>query len=286
MYFGLVGYPVKHSVSPAMHNAAFKQLGIDAVYLAFEVKPNEVDKAIFGAKALGFKGLNITIPHKEKALEFVKPDSLAARIGAINTIDLETMKGYNTDAYGALKALESSRVNVEGKNILIVGAGGAARAIAFALIEKSLVVISNRTEQRGLKLVEELRRYGESIFIPYNEIEKLEGKIDVIVNATPLGMKGFESKPPLPHSLIRDVVVFDTVYNPMETELIKLARKRKCKVVYGIDMLVYQGAKAFEIWTGKKAPVEVMKKAAINSLTLNSTSFISTSTNGHFPPLS
>ncbi|RLI76557.1 shikimate dehydrogenase [Archaeoglobales archaeon] len=267
MYFGLIGYPVKHSVSPAMHNAAFKQLGLDAIYLAFEVNPGEVKEAVIGAKALGFKGLNVTIPHKEKVLEFVKPNELAARIGAANTIDLENMKGYNTDAYGALKALEVNEVDVEGKNVLIVGAGGAARAIAFALIEKALVIISNRTEQRGLKLVEELRRYGESIFIPYSELEKLKN-VDVIINATPLGMRGFEGKLPLPQGLVRNVVVFDTVYNPMETELIKLAKKRGCKIVYGIDMLVYQGAKAFEIWTGKKAPVEAMKKAAIESLIL------------------
>ena len=266
IYFGLIGYPVKHSVSPAMHNAAFKRLGIDAIYLAFEVKPNEVKEAVFGAKALGFKGLNVTIPHKERVLEFVEPDKLAARIGAVNTIDLENMKGYNTDAYGALKALEVNGVDIEGKNVFIVGAGGAPIAIAFALIEKSLVIVSNRTEQRGLKLVEELRRYGESVFIPYSELEKLEGKIDIVINATPLGMKGFEGKLPLPQGLIRDVVVFDTVYNPMETELIKLAKKRGCKVVYGIDMLVYQGAKAFEIWMGKKAPIEVMKEAAIQNL--------------------
>ena len=266
MYFGLIGYPVKHSVSPAMHNAAFEHLGIDAIYLAFEVKPNEVKEAVFGAKALGFKGLNVTIPHKEKVLEFVKPDVLAARIGAVNTIDLENMKGYNTDAYGALRALEVNGVNFEGKNILIVGAGGAARAIAFALIEKSFVIVSNRTEQRGLKLVEDLRKYGKCLFIPYDELEKLEGKVDIVINATPLGMKGFESKLPLPQNLIRDVVVFDTVYNPMETELIKLAKKRGCKVVYGIDMLVYQGAKAFEIWIGKNAPIEIMKEAAIQNL--------------------
>ena len=266
MYFGLIGYPIKHSVSPAMHNAAFKKLKIDATYLSFEVKPNDLSNAIFGAKALGFKGLNVTIPYKEEVLKFVKPDKIAAKIGAVNTIDLETMKGYNTDAYGALKALEVNGVSVEGKNILIVGAGGAARAIAFALIEKALVIITNRTEQRGLKLVEELRKYGESIFIPYNEVKKLEGKVDIIINATPLGMKGFEGKLPLPSNLIKDAVVFDTVYNPMDTELIKLAKERGCKVVYGIDMLVYQGAKAFEIWTNKKAPVDVMKKAAIEAL--------------------
>jgi len=266
-YFGIIGYPIGHSVSPAMHNAAFKHLGLDAIYLKFEVKPENLRDAIFGAKALGFKGINVTIPRKEAVLNFVKPVGIAKQIGAVNTIDIPKLEGYNTDAYGALKALESAGVEVEGKVALVVGAGGAGRAIAFILAEKgATVIVSNRTESRGLKLAEDVRKVGDCIFYPYDKLEDLRGKIDIIINATPLGMKGFEQKLPVPESIIEDVVVFDTVYNPLETLLIRTAKKKGCKVVYGIDMLVYQGAEAFKIWTGLDAPIDVMKKAALEAL--------------------
>ncbi|HIP62695.1 MAG TPA: shikimate dehydrogenase [Archaeoglobus profundus] len=266
-YYGVIGYPIKHSVSPDMHNAAFRHLGIDAIYLKFEVKPDKLKDAIFGARALGFKGFNVTIPYKEEVLKYVKPVGIASKIGAINTIHLQKLEGYNTDAYGALKALENAGIDVEGKIVLVVGAGGAGRAISFILAEKgATVIVTNRTESRGLKLAEDVRKVGECLFYPYDKLEDLKGKIDIIVNATPLGMKGFEQKLPVPECLVEKVIVFDTVYNPLETPLIKLAKKRGCKVVYGIDMLVYQGAEAFKIWTGMDAPIDVMKNAAIEAL--------------------
>ncbi len=265
--FGIIGYPIGHSVSPAMHNAAFRHLGIDAIYLKFEVKPENLRDAIFGAKALGFVGLNVTIPYKEEVLKFVRPVGIAELIRAVNTVVVQELEGYNTDAYGAMKALESAGVDVEGKVALIVGAGGAGRAIAFALAERGAkVIVTNRTESRGLKLAEEVKRVGECSFHPYDRLEELKGRLDLIVNATPLGMKGFEQKLPVPESLLEDVVVFDTVYNPLETPLIKKAKERGCKVVYGIDMLVHQGAEAFRIWTGIDPPVNVMKKAALSAL--------------------
>ncbi len=269
-YFGIIGYPIGHSVSPAMHNAAFKHLGLEAIYLKFEVKPEDLRDAIFGAKALGFKGFNVTIPHKEAVLEFVRPVGIAKQIGAVNTIDIPKLEGYNTDAYGALKALESAGVDVEGKVALVVGAGGAGRAIAFILADKgATVIVTNRTESRGLRLAEDVRKVGECIFHPYNRLGELKGRIDIIINATPLGMKGFEQKLPIPEILLdRNVVVFDTVYNPLETLLIKTAKKKGCKVVYGIDMLVYQGAEAFRIWTGLEPPIDIMKEAALSALGL------------------
>jgi len=268
LYFGIIGHPIKHSASPAMHNAVFKHLGLDATYLAFDVKPENLRDAIFGAKALGFIGLNVTIPHKEAVLEFVEPMDLAKKIRAVNTIDVQNLKGYNTDAYGALKALNNAGVDVEGKNVLIVGAGGAARAIAFALAEnKATIVITNRTESRGLKLAEDVRKVGDCIFLPMDRLEELKGNVDVIINCTPLGMKDFEQKLPVPESLVENVVVFDTVYNPIETPLIKLAKQRGCKVVYGLDMLVYQGAEALKIWLDIEPPIDVMRKAVIDFLT-------------------
>ncbi len=267
LYFGIIGYPIGHSASPAMHDSAFKALGIDAIYLKFEVKPEELKDAIYGAKALGFKGFNVTIPHKEAVLEYVKPVGIAKRIGAVNTIKFPELEGYNTDAIGAMRALESAGVEVDGKVALVVGAGGAGRAIAFALADRGCtVIVTNRTESRGLKLAEDVRKVGGCIFHPYDRLEELAGNLDIIVNATPLGMKGFESKLPVPESLIKDVIVFDTVYNPLETPLIKLAKKRGCKVVYGIDMLVYQGAEAFKIWLGIDPPVDVMKRGALEAL--------------------
>ena len=266
--YGVIGHPIKHSVSPAMHNAAFRAMKIDAVYASFDVKPEDLKKAIEGAKALGIKGLNVTIPHKEEVLKLAKPDELASRIGAANTLKFdEEILAYNTDAYGALKALENAGVGVSGKTVLIIGAGGAARAIAFALVgEGATVVVTNRTEQRGLKLVQDVRKYGECVFVPMSELEKL--RFDILINATPVGMSGYmPGKLPVDSKLIKEgIVVFDTVYNPMETALIRLAKMRGCRVVYGIDMLVHQGARAFEIWTGLSPPFDVMKKAALNAL--------------------
>ncbi|RUM34210.1 MAG: shikimate dehydrogenase [Archaeoglobus sp.] len=266
--YGVIGHPIKHSVSPAMHNAAFRAMGINAVYASFDVKPEDLKKAIEGAKALGIKGLNVTIPHKEEVLKLVNPDELASKIGAANTLKFDKdISAYNTDAYGALKALESAGVGVSGKTVLIIGAGGAARAIAFALVDRgATVAVTNRTEDRGIKLAQDVRKYGDCIFISTTELEKL--KFDILINATPVGMSGYmPGKLPVDGQLIKEgVVVFDTVYNPMETALIKLAKMRGCKVVYGIDMLVYQGVKAFEIWTGLTPPFDVMKRAALNAL--------------------
>ncbi len=268
LYLGVIGYPIKHSVSPAMHRAAMAELGLDGTYLAFEVEPTNLHQAVVGARALGFKGLNVTIPYKEEVLKFTKPEGYAARIGAANTIKLEDMTSYNTDVFGAVKAVEVAGVDVKGKTALVVGAGGAGKAVALALLELGAkVIITNRTATRGLEAVEVLRKYGECTFHPYEKVADLRWKIDLIANATPLGMKGFAANLPVPEDVIEGVsAVFDTVYNPLETPLVKAAKKRGCGIIQGLDMLVYQGAKAFEIWTGLEAPVDVMKKAAISAL--------------------
>ena len=263
---GVIGHPIGHSASPIMHNTVFRKLGMDAIYLPFDVKPEELRDAIFGAKALGFKGLNVTIPHKEEVTKYVKPLGLAEKIGAVNTIDVQSLEGYNTDAVGALRTLEYYNVDYEGKVVLIVGAGGVARAIAFALAGRSTLIVTNRTQSRGLNLVEDVRKYGDCIFYPYEKVDELKGKFDIIVNCTPLGMRGFEEKLPVPESLIENVTVFDTVYNPIETPLIKIAKRRGCRVVYGLDMLVYQGAESFKVWFGFDPPIQVMRDAVINFL--------------------
>lgn len=264
-YFGVIGYPIGHSLSPVMHNAAFEHLSMNATYHSFEVRPERLEDAVKGASALGFTGLNVTIPFKESVLTYVEVKGVAQKIRAVNTIDLKKMEGYNTDAYGAVKALEEAGVEIEGKAVLIVGAGGAAKAIAFGLAEKDgRIVITNRTEKKGLELAEDVRKSGECFFQPFDRLEGLN--VDIIINTTPLGMKGFNQKLPVPESIIKDVVVFDTVYNPRNTPLITLARNNDCQVIYGINMLVHQGAEAFKIWTGMEPPVEVMREAALKRL--------------------
>lgn len=261
MYLGLIGYPLEHSVSPAMHEAALKSLDIQGCYLTFEVKPRDLKLAILGAKSLGFKGLNVTIPYKEAVLDFTKPTNEAAIVRASNTVDLEKMISYNTDVYGAEMALS----NVFGESALVIGAGGAGKAVSFALIKKGFnVFLSNRTAKRGKNVVKLLQKYGSCSFIPLDDLIKLRGKVDLIVNATPLGMKGFPRVVPMPLELLEEQpVVFDVVYNPIETPLIAHAKRVGCKIIYGIDMLVYQGAKSFEIWTGISPPISVMKKSAL-----------------------
>jgi shikimate dehydrogenase len=266
MYLGVVGYPIKHSVSPAMHNAALKRAGIEGIYLAFEVKPEMLEKAVIGAKALGFTGLNVTIPFKEEVAKFVRLEGHAAKLKAVNTVNLRNMVGYNTDVYGVKASF--SEVDVDGKVALVVGAGGAGKAASLALMELgATVVLTNRTESRGLETVEMLRKYGDCMFHLYTRVKELKGKIDILVNATPIGMKGFDQRLPVPEEILQPgMVVFDTVYNPLETPLIMKAKKVGCRVIYGIEMLVHQGTKAFEIWTGVRPDVNVMRKAALEAL--------------------
>ncbi|AGK61126.1 shikimate dehydrogenase [Archaeoglobus sulfaticallidus PM70-1] len=265
MKYCIIGYPLKHSVSPEMQNSAFRYYNMDAEYVKLEVNPEGFSEEIRIIEKR-FNGANVTIPFKEEVAKYYELVGDARAIRTANTIDFKKGLAYNTDVYGALKAIEPKFSIEEIKNIrvLVVGAGGAGKAVSYGLVKNGAVVlIHNRTESRALNLVEELRRFGRAIFIRREELEKVN--VDMVVNATPLGMHGFKNELPLPEKAIQGVV-FDTVYNPMETKLIRVAKEKGCDVVYGIDMLVYQGAKAFEIWTGKKAPVGVMRDAALKAL--------------------
>ena len=261
--FGIIGDPVEHSLSPVMHNAVFKKLGLDYVYLSFRVKKGEVKKAIEGAKALGFKGLNVTIPHKEDAFKHVVPMDDARYIEAVNTIHFSEkgVLGYNTDGAGAVKAMEMHDVRIKGTRFLLAGAGGAAKAVGYAIAKAGgIVIVTNRTASRGAELASYLRNFGDAIFYPVEKISELKGKIDVIINATPVGMDG--KGIPVPKSLIeRDIVVFDMVYSPKVTPLLKIAREEGCRIVHGIDMLVHQGAEALKIWLGISPPIDEMYRA-------------------------
>lgn len=270
---GIIGHPIKHSLSPVMHNVVFEKLKLNCVYLAFDVEKEKLGTTINSFGELNFLGLNATIPHKISVMKFLDKVSREARlIGAVNTIKFENGKafGFNTDGIGCVKALEESGVRIKNKNILILGAGGAARAIAFqCLLEGADVSISNRTRENALELKEDIKRkLGKEIgVVDFNmRKEDLKG-IDVIINATSIGMRPKTNSTPLNVSLLNpDIAVMDIVYNPIETKLLKDARRGGCKTVSGVGMLVHQGAESLRIWLGIKAPIEIMKKAVIGNL--------------------
>ncbi len=272
---GVIGDPVEHTLSPVMHNAAFEELNLDFVYLAFRVRREELREAIIGARSLDLQGLNVTMPHKNAVMRYLDEiDSTARSIGAVNTIlnDEGRLMGYNTDGIGALKALEENGITPNGKKLLLLGAGGAGKAIAFhAAREVEELVILNRTPQKAKKLAEVLRKEfnkkinGDALS---TEIMKEELRdADILVNATSVGMHPNIDQSLVPPSSLRpDLCVMDIIYTPLETKLAKDAKAIGAKVVSGIEMLFYQGAASFEIWTNHPAPVKVMKQAVLNKL--------------------
>ncbi|MBI2832332.1 MAG: shikimate dehydrogenase [Chloroflexi bacterium] len=265
---GIIGDPVEHSMSPAMHNAAFEKMGLDFVYVPFRVKREDVGKAIDGVRALNIRGLNVTIPHKVAVMPFLNElDPLAEKIGAVNTIvnDNGFLKGYNTDAAGFLQALLDKGVEPKGKNVLLLGAGGASRAISFVLAERGAnLVLLNRTLQKAKESADRLTEaFGREVraleLSHWNLVAELR-HADILVNATSVGMSPQQDETPVPPSLLTaSLTVCDIVYNPIKTRLLKEAEAAGAKTVDGVDMLVWQGAMAFEKWTGVKAPVEVMR---------------------------
>ncbi len=267
--YGIIGDPVAHSLSPVMHNAAFEKLGMDAVYLAFRVSKSELEDAIRGAKSLGISGLNVTIPLKEKALSFVDAEEVAKKIGAINTIDFSsgTPVGYNTDGIGSLRVLKETTGEIKGKNVLILGAGGAAKAISLYLDpEGAKVTIANRTKERAAQLASNLRN---ADFIGLGaELKKHINASDILINATSVGMHPNENATLVSADMMHpDLVVFDIVYNPMETKLLNEAKRAGVKkIVDGVKMLVYQGAASFKIWTKEEPPIKAMEKAVRDAM--------------------
>lgn len=260
--YGLLGNPVSHSLSPPMHEAAYRELGIDARYVTFEPDPGDLERAIEGADALGVRGLNVTIPFKRDVLSLVEPDELASRIGAVNTIDFgggsRGPTGHNTDAAGARRALERHDVSLDGGRAALVGAGGAARAIAFALADAGATVsIANRTAERAEELARAVpRASGHGL----GELDELLETADVLVNATSVGME--EDVSPIPtEALSAHLTVMDIVYRPLETRLLREASAAGAETIDGAWMLLYQGVEAFERWTGREAPAEAMNAA-------------------------
>jgi shikimate dehydrogenase len=271
----VIGDPVDHSLSPVMHNAAFQKLGLNLVYVAFKVTRNGLKDAISGARSLGLRGLNVTMPHKKAVMGYLdETDSTAEAIGAVNTIlnNEGKLVGYNTDGKGAMIALQENGIYPEEKKMLLLGAGGAAKAIAFqAAQEVEELVILNRTSEKATKLAELLyKKFGKKVKGGALSAEVLKEEMkttDILVNATPVGMNPDVNTSPVPSDLLRrDLCVMDILYNPLETKLVEDAKAVGAKVVLGLEMLLYQGAVSFEIWTNCPAPVDVMKKAALNKL--------------------
>lgn len=270
----IIGDPVDHSLSPVMHNAAFNELGLNLVYVAFTVTATELRDAVLGAKSLGIRGLNVTMPHKHEVMKYLdEVDVTAKSIGAVNTILNNNGKlvGYNTDGTGALGALQENGVCAEEKKLVLLGAGGAAKAIAHqAAQDVDELVILNRTEDKAKKLAESLQSGDAKVTGKALSLDVLKNELadaDILVNATSVGMHPNVNNSPVPSDLLRsDLCVMDIVYNPLNTRLLDDAKSAGAKVVSGVEMLIHQGAVTFEIWTNCPAPVDVMKNAALDEL--------------------
>jgi len=272
---GVIGDPIEHTLRPIMHNAAFEALKLDYVFLAFKVKPAEVGNAISGMRALTIHGLNVTMPHKSTVINYLDEiDQASKTIGSVNTIlnKAGRLFGFNTDGIGALKALRENGVEPRGKKVLLLGAGGAARAIAYTLAQEAdELVILNRTAKPATELTNLLKKaFNKKVIANALTPGTIKDNLvdsDVLINATSVGMKPNANQTPVaPEWLKADLAVMDIVYSPVETKLAKDAKAVGAKVVSGVEMLIYQGAASFEIWTSGKAPVEVMRKAALNHL--------------------
>ena len=273
--YGVIGDPIEHSLSPTLHNVAFKELKLDCAFLAFKVKTGEVESAIRGMRGLGIRGLNVTMPHKEAVIAYIdEVDSAAKFLGSVNTIlnDNSKLIGFSTDGIGALNALKENGVTLNGKKVLLLGGGGAAKTIAFALAKLvDELIILNRSPEKTTSLTKTVNReFNKQVsggLLAPGAIQKNIQNVDILINATSVGMHPNDE-----HSLVErqwlrpNLTVMDIVYNPLETKLAKDAKAVGAKVISGVEMLIYQGAASFEVWTGHKAPVEVMRKAALTKL--------------------
>jgi shikimate dehydrogenase len=259
--YGVIGNPVRYSLSPTIHNGAFKRLGWNAVYLAFEIE--NLEEALKGIRGLGVKGVSVTHPFKTEVISFLdKVEGLARKVKAVNTIVNRggRLIGYNTDCDGALKALEE-KINLKGKRTVLLGAGGAARAMGFGLKEKDCqLIITNRSRDRGEALTRELK----CPFLPMSSLARMkvgELEADVIINATSLGMYPRDGETPVPKRLLKKgMTIMDIVYEPLETRFLREAKEKGCMTINGLEMLVHQGAAQFEIWTGTRPEVGQIKK--------------------------
>lgn len=268
---GIIGWPITHSLSPVMHNAAFKHLGLDFCYVPFSVKEGYIELAIRSILALNIAGINVTIPYKESVLPYLSEISKEAKImGAVNTIKVvdNKLKGYNTDGIGFTASLKEAGYPVKGHSMLIFGGGGAAKAVVFQSAAEGAkeIIIANRTTDKAKLLKEQTEKYFPSVKIKaigigYNEIKGIINKVDIVVNTTSIGLRK-EDPSPVPKEFLHDgLFIYDLIYNPPETMLITNAKELGCSYINGLGMLLHQGAASFKLWTGIEPPLEVMRQS-------------------------
>jgi len=262
--YGIIGNPVRHSLSPVIHNGAFRRAGINAVYMAFEA--SHLEAAVAGIRGLGIRGVSVTMPFKTAILSLLdQVAGLAREVQSVNTVRNEAGRliGYNTDAQGAIEALET-KVRLPGKKVLLLGAGGAARAIAFGLKEKGCqVTIANRSLERGKRLAQEID--GDLRELPLPAEERIQA--DIVINATSVGMPPDEGQSPISYAQLRKgMLVMDIVYHPLRTKLLGEAEEKGCGVIDGLEMLARQGAAQFQIWTGREAAIEEIRRDLLRAL--------------------
>jgi shikimate dehydrogenase len=274
---GLIGWPVEHSLSPAMHNAAFNAMGLGWRYELLAVPPGQLGSALADLNAGDYGGANVTVPHKSAVMAYLDEiDAVARSIGAVNTISVQGKRllGHNTDAPGFVSALREAGLEPSGRRALLLGAGGAARAVAYALAQAGCAVaIYNRTAMRAAELVDHMQGLGLCAPVAWVPREAALGELDLarfdlLVNATTAGMWPHDHDSPWPEALTMPShwTVFDLVYNPLETRLLRQARQADARIIDGLGMLVWQGALAFELWTGQKPPADLMRAAALEAL--------------------
>jgi shikimate dehydrogenase len=263
---GIFGYPIEHTLSPLMHNSAFETLGLDICYVAFSVSSEALPDSVNAIRSLNLLGVNITVPHKEKVLPLLdKVNEEAAFIGAVNTITNTdgTLTGYNTDGRGFISSLSEEGISIDEKDIVIIGAGGACRAISYYVSEKaSKLSLYDIDKPKAEKLAADLEKIRKNVFL----IQRIEdvGKPDMIINATPLGLKPDDPLPLNPDFITPDMTICDLVYK--STNFLQEAVKRGAKTLDGSGMLLWQGVLAFELWTGVKPPVDVMRQVLLSNI--------------------
>jgi len=271
---GVIGHPIRHSLSPAMHNAVFKHLKLDCEYTAYDVPEEMLASKMRAFEEQRFVGVNVTIPHKTAVIAYIGRLSEEARlIGAVNTVKFgkETV-GYNTDGIGCVRALEEAGVTLKGKRVLVLGAGGAARAIAFQLAkEKASIVITDQIMEKAVALAKDVeKKAGGNITttkLDKESIKKVITEANLVINATPSGMfPNVDDTPISPRLLHKDLTVMDIVYNPLKTKLLKEAGRIGCRTVDGVGMFVNQGAEALKIWLDIEPPLKLMRDVVVKEL--------------------
>ena len=280
-FCGLFGYPLKHTLSPVMHNLSFDYHSIDWVYLPFETKPEDFEKAVIGLKSIGVIGFNVTIPFKEDIIKLLdEVDEEVEKMNAVNTVKNINGKliGYNTDHRGFYRTFEEYKDDIKEKNVIMFGAGGAAKAVLYSLMsrfEPQNILVLDVSEDKIEKMNTIIGSLGtDKINVSFelvNRVNNLNEKIKeakLIINSSPVGMS-----PDIEKSVIDDEnilnenhIIYDLVYNPIKTKLVKMAERRGATAIGGLDMLIYQGAEAFKIWTGKDMPVEKVREKTIKAL--------------------